>query len=121
MSFILQLPAHIGQTPGLALDAQNRLVLFHRSGRVWDEYSFNEKNIFNSSLGAIPNNTIALVDSETGKLVEEHGKGQFYMPHGLTIDGQGNLWVTDVGSHQVVKMDSKFNPLMTIGEKMVPG
>lgn len=26
---------------------------------------------------------------------------RFYMPHGLTIDKQGNLWVTDVGLHQV--------------------
>ena len=37
MSFTLQLPPHIGQVPGLALDPQNRLILFHRSGRVWDE------------------------------------------------------------------------------------
>jgi peptidylamidoglycolate lyase len=26
---------------------------------------------------------------------------RFYMPHGLTIDKEGNLWITDVGLHQV--------------------
>lgn len=74
-----------------------------------------------SSLGAIPNATLAVLDSETGKVLEEHGKGQFFMPHGLTIDAEGNHWLTDVGSHQVHKLDSKFKPLMTLGEKMVPG
>lgn len=24
------------------------------------------------------------------------------MPHGLTIDSEGNFWITDVGSHQVL-------------------
>ena len=26
---------------------------------------------------------------------------RFYMPHGLTIDSQGNYWITDVAMHQV--------------------
>jgi len=26
---------------------------------------------------------------------------RFYMPHGLTVDDKGNLWVTDVALHQV--------------------
>ena len=43
------------------------------------------------------------------------------MPHGLTIDSQGNIWVTDVGSHQVHKLDSNFKTLLTLGEKLVPG
>ena len=30
------------------------------------------------------------------------------MPHGLTIDAHGNSWVTDVGSHQVHKLDKDF-------------
>ena len=25
------------------------------------------------------------------------------MPHGLTIDDDGNVWVTDVGLHQVIR------------------
>ena len=26
---------------------------------------------------------------------------RFYMPHGLTVDHASNIWLTDVGSHQV--------------------
>ena len=29
------------------------------------------------------------------------GESQFYMPHGLTIDPEGNFWVTDTALHQV--------------------
>jgi peptidylamidoglycolate lyase len=29
------------------------------------------------------------------------GAHLFYMPHGLTVDHEGNIWVTDVGLHQV--------------------
>ena len=26
---------------------------------------------------------------------------RFYLPHGLTVDHEDNLWLTDVASHQV--------------------
>lgn len=29
---------------------------------------------------------------------------RFYLPHGLTVDNDDNLWVTDVGAHQVFKL-----------------
>ncbi|VDM51591.1 unnamed protein product [Angiostrongylus costaricensis] len=55
------------------------------------------------------------------QIIEEHGKDMFYMPHGLAVDHKGNYWVTDVGSHQVHKLDSSFRPVLSIGEKLVPG
>jgi DNA-binding beta-propeller fold protein YncE len=118
-----ELPAEIGQTAGLAVDAQQNLVLFHRAGREWDEYSFDKANRFNRSLGPITNSTIAVLDSTSGKILSTHGVGHFYMPHGLTIDAEGNLWVTDVGSHQVMKLAKKrnFKPSLVLGEKLVPG
>ncbi|KAL3103281.1 hypothetical protein niasHS_002467 [Heterodera schachtii] len=118
---LLQLSTPIGHVVGMALDPQNRLVLFHRSSRIWDEHSFDENNRFNRSLGAIPNATIAVVDSKSGLLLESHGQNLFYMPHGLTIDSEGNLWLTDVGSHQVHKLDKFFRPTMSLGEKLTPG
>lgn len=35
---------------------------------------------------------------------------RFYMPHGLTVDHENNIWVTDVALHQVFK----FSPLITL-------
>lgn len=35
--------------------------------------------------------------------------------HGLRLDNDGNIWVTDIGTHVVVKMDSNGNNLMMLG------
>lgn len=46
------------------------------------------------------------------------------MPHGLTIDNENNVWVTDVALHQVFKFGprgSNDKPLMTLGSRFMPG
>jgi hypothetical protein len=45
------------------------------------------------------------------------------MPHGLTVDSQGNLWLTDVALHQVFKFPANggSRPLLELGEAFVPG
>ncbi|KAF1768460.1 hypothetical protein GCK72_000272 [Caenorhabditis remanei] len=111
----------IGQVSGLAINKNGHIVAFHRSGRVWDEKSFNSDETFNKDLGPINNHTFAIIDREK-KVVDEFGAGMFYMPHGLTIDSNGDYWVTDVGSHQVHKIDAKTQKIvMSLGEKLVPG
>nr|CDJ90479.1 NHL repeat domain containing protein [Haemonchus contortus] len=120
-AFILPVSKPLGEISGLAIDPKGRLVAFHRADREWDENSFDKKEVFNKKLGPIKNATIAIIDPSNGKVVEEHGQNMFYMPHGMTIDEKGNYWVTDVGSHQVHKLDSKFHPLFSLGEKLVPG
>jgi peptidylamidoglycolate lyase len=42
-------------------------------------------------------------DASTGQLIKSWGAGLFIMPHGLTIDRDGNVWLTDVGLQQVLK------------------
>lgn len=61
------------------------------------------------------------MDTKSSKIIAEHGSNLFYMPHGLTIDADGNYWLTDVGTHQVIKMDKGFKPTLVLGEKLVPG
>src|SRR5580704_11481711 len=34
-------------------------------------------------------------DAKTGKLMKAFGGGMFIFPHGICIDKQGNIWVTD--------------------------
>uniref|UniRef100_A0A8R1HR21 peptidylamidoglycolate lyase n=1 Tax=Caenorhabditis japonica TaxID=281687 RepID=A0A8R1HR21_CAEJA len=111
----------IGQVSGIAINANDHIVAFHRSNRVWDEKSFNDDETFNKALGVIPNATLAIINREK-KVIDEFGAGLFYMPHGLTIDSNGDYWVTDVGSHQVHKIDAKTQKIvMSLGEKLVPG
>ncbi|VDP18631.1 unnamed protein product [Heligmosomoides polygyrus] len=120
-AFILPVSKALGEISGLAIDKKGRLVAFHRADREWDASTFNEKEVFNKKLGPIKNATIAVIDASNGNVIEEKGQNMFYMPHGITIDEKGNYWVTDVGSHQVHKLDSTFHPVLSLGEKLVPG
>ncbi|KAI6178085.1 Peptidylamidoglycolate lyase [Aphelenchoides besseyi] len=115
-------PTRIGAASGVAVNNENKLVIFHRAGRTWDESSFNPNtNVFNTSLDVIENATLTIIDPNSGKVIGERGHGMFYMPHGLSVDPEGNYWVTDVARHQVIKLNRDFKPILELGEKMVPG
>jgi streptogramin lyase len=49
------------------------------------------------------------------KLVRSFGEGLFTRTHGLKIDSEDNLWVTDVTKNIVVKFNPKGEMLMTLG------
>ena len=52
-----------------------------------------------------------------GKYLRSWGKGLFGNPHGLRVDPQGNVWVTDNGDHQVMKFTPAGKLLLTLGIK----
>ena len=53
----------------------------------------------------IREDTILVLDAASARVKSSFGGGMFHLPHGLQVDGEGNIWVTDVGRHQVVKFD----------------
>ena len=57
----------------------------------------------------------------TGKVLRRWGAGVFYMPHMLRVDSAGNVWVADVGRHQVLKFAPDGQLLMEVGTKLEPG
>ncbi|KAL6040358.1 hypothetical protein STEG23_033873 [Scotinomys teguina] len=74
-------------------------------------------------LGPIEEDTILVIDPNNAAIVQSSGKNLFYLPHGLSIDKDGNYWVTDVALHQVFKLDpqNKEGPLLILGRSMQPG
>ncbi|KAM3655335.1 peptidyl-glycine alpha-amidating monooxygenase isoform 3-T3 [Ammospiza maritima maritima] len=113
----------LGQVSGLALDPENNLVVFHRGDHVWDENSFDSKFVYQQrGLGPIEQNTIIVLNPSNAKLLHSTGKSLFYLPHGLSVDKNGNYWVTDVALHQVFKLGAKDKePLLTLGVPLQPG
>jgi len=111
----------MGAVTGLAVNSQQTLFVFHRAGRTWDSGSFTEDNHFRGT--PIANSTIFIIDPESGHVLQEHGANQFLMPHGLSIDKEDHIWLTDVGLHQVFKFHpADFSkPLLTIGIAKEPG
>ncbi|XP_050009431.1 peptidyl-glycine alpha-amidating monooxygenase isoform X7 [Alexandromys fortis] len=113
-----------GQVSGVALDSKNNLVIFHRGDHVWDGNSFDSKFVYQQrGLGPIEEDTILVIDPNNAAILQSSGKNLFYLPHGLSIDKDGNYWVTDVALHQVFKLDphSKEGPLLILGRSMQPG
>lgn len=110
------LPANftLGSPTGLGLDSKGNIIAFHRSGRTWETMPI-------SNLPVIKENTISVIDSKTGEILNSWGNNLFIMPHGLEVDNQDNIWVTDCGLHQVFKFDPNGNLLMTLGEARVSG
>ncbi len=88
----------LGQVSGVGVDSHNHVFVFHRGDRP-----------------------ILSFDDGTGKIIASWGDGMFAFPHGLTVDRQDNVWVTDTEHHQVFKFTHNGELLMTVGAKDVPG
>jgi peptidylamidoglycolate lyase len=104
----------MGQPTGLDLNSKGELVVFHRARRKWS-YLRNMPRL------PIDQPTILVLDTATGKVLRSWGSGIFIMPHGLAIDHDDHVWITDVGLHQVFKFSAKGELLLTLGEKGKPG
>jgi peptidylamidoglycolate lyase len=102
----------LGLCAGVGVDSHNHVFVFHRCGRQW---------VTPFPTDPIPQATISVIDGATGKLLRSWGAGRFVMPHGLTIDHEDNVWLTDVALHQVFKFTNKGDPLLTLGEASHPG
>ena len=102
----------LGQATGVGIDSHDNVFVFHRAERRWSE-PFPKDPIKYS--------TIACFDGETGRQIASWGENMFIMPHGLTIDDEDNVWLTDVGRHQVFKFSHDGQLLLTLGEREVSG
>src|SRR5687767_6802169 len=67
-------------------------------------------------------------DRSTGKVLRSFGAGMFVLPHGIHVDRDGNVWVTDsqgnkagTKGHQVIKFSPDGKILMRIGHPGMAG
>ena len=102
----------LGLCAGVGVDSHDHVFVFHRRERVWSTPFPTEP---------IAATTVSIIDGKSGKLITSWGAGLFIMPHGLTIDREDNVWLTDVGLHQVFKFTPDGKLLLTLGERATPG
>jgi peptidylamidoglycolate lyase len=104
----------LGVTSGVGVDSRGNVHVLHRAGRNWyEDRPFPADPIARS--------TIMVFDGASGALLRRWGEGVFIMPHGLTVDSQDNVWVTDVGLHQVFQFSPEGQLLLTVGARAHPG
>jgi peptidylamidoglycolate lyase len=102
----------LGQVSGVGIDPDGLPLVFRRAEHDW---------VTPLPTDPLPESTILRIDPDTGELVQGLGAGLFAMPHGLTVDPKGHLWLTDVSLHQVVELDATGHELLRLGERGVPG
>ena len=102
----------LGQATGVGVNDKGEVLVFHRAGRTWTEPFPTDP---------ISAATVWVFDGKTGRLVRRWGSGMFIMPHGLTVDQDNNVWLTDVGRQQVFKFSPEGRLLFTLGERGVAG
>lgn len=99
-----QLPVGIqwGQVIAVDPDAHGNIWIFHRADPAVLEFD------------------------PSGKLLKSFAKGMFVQAHGLAIDRDGNIWVSDSQGkdgkgHQVFKFSPEGKVLMTLGRAGIAG
>jgi DNA-binding beta-propeller fold protein YncE len=99
-----QLPPGVqwGQVINVAPDAHGNIWVFHRSDPAILEFD------------------------ASGKALNSFGAGMFVQAHGLAVDSDGNIWVTDAQGkdgkgQQVFKFSPEGKILMTLGKPGVAG
>ena len=85
------------ETSGVAVTSKGHIIAFHRA-----------------AAGKAP----LLEFDENGRFVKAFGADLgITRAHGLRVDANDNIWITDVNIHQVLKLDAQGKVLMTLGKK----
>jgi hypothetical protein len=93
-------------------------------GEIWAIDRCGDGTCDGSSMAAVHQ-----IDPKTGRPIRSIGQGLFAMPHGLHVDKDGNVWVTDAAiakkggpkGQQVIKMSPDGKVLMRLGVAGVSG
>ncbi|WP_233999603.1 peptidyl-alpha-hydroxyglycine alpha-amidating lyase family protein [Erythrobacter sp. CCH5-A1] len=101
--------AKFGEVSGVDVDAAGNVWVLHRAGRKWAE-PFPKEPIAEPTVFKF---------SPEGKLLAQWGAGQFIMPHGISIDPAGKVWITDVAREQVLRFSPEGALELTLGEQGV--
>jgi len=75
----------LGQVSGVAVDSHNQVFVFHRAENSW---AADKTHVIASA-------TVLCFDGGSGKLISSWGQNRFIEPHGLRVDRNDNVWVTD--------------------------
>jgi peptidylamidoglycolate lyase len=105
------LPADVsmGEAAGVAVDSHNHVFVFHRPGRGFDP----------AATTPLADPAVLVIDAVTGRLIRAWGAGTFLVPHGITIDRANNVFLTDVGLHQVFTYTHDGALIRAVGEPRV--
>ncbi|ASJ91022.1 peptidyl-alpha-hydroxyglycine alpha-amidating lyase family protein [Porphyrobacter sp. CACIAM 03H1] len=101
--------AKFGEVSAVDIDAAGNVWVLHRAGRKWEEPFPGEPIAEPTVFKFAPD----------GTLLAKWGAGLFVMPHGISIDPEGKVWITDVAHEQVFRFSPEGQLELTLGERGV--
>jgi peptidylamidoglycolate lyase len=106
-----QLPAGMafGDMSGVDIDNDGNVMLVHRGATDTPRGS------------KVAEPVVVTIHPQTGKVLQTWGANTFMNPHGLTVDHENNVWITDTQLHQVFKFTHDGKLLFKIGEEQKSG
>jgi peptidylamidoglycolate lyase len=107
--------AFLGQVAGVDVDSHNHVFIFQRGS---DRNSLTKPP---APMERVKEPAVLVFDGDTGRLINQWGANEFVRPHGLTIDYEDNVWLTDNSLHQVFKYSNDGRLLLTLGKAGEPG
>lgn len=90
--------SHWGVMPALSIDSRGTIYAFQRGDP-----------------------SLVILFDAVGRFLKSWGEGMFPDAHGLRVDRENFIWVTDRGLHQVLKFTSDGKLVMALGKKGVAG
>jgi peptidylamidoglycolate lyase len=101
----------LGECAGVAVDSDGHVLIFHRPGRGFEP----------GATAPLPDPAVVEVEAESGALIRAWGANQFVVPHGISVDGDDNVYLTDVGLQQVFKFSHDGKLILALGTPGVGG
>ncbi|MFF0574886.1 peptidyl-alpha-hydroxyglycine alpha-amidating lyase family protein [Streptosporangium saharense] len=98
-----RLPAGTGIGSGVAVTGSGEVLLLHRGGGAFATDRMMDVD------------PIVVLDAGTGAFLRSWGSGMFASPHGVSVDGRGRVWVTDVTTNHVTVFTPEGRLERTIG------
>ena len=106
-----------GSTAGVDIGPDGNIWAYDRCGAGGGSYALTD----GCNTSSVP--PILKFNHSTGRVLANFGEGIFVLPHGLHVDQEGNVWVTDsrgnkekTKGHQVIKFSPDGKVLMKLGK-----
>jgi DNA-binding beta-propeller fold protein YncE len=86
----------LGRVSGVTSDAEGDVYVLHRGSDA---------------------DPVVVFDRKGTRMIRSWGRGMFTKPHGIRVDPQGDVWITDVGDHRVLKFSREGRLIFELGER----
>ena len=103
--------AVFGEPMAVDVDSHGHIFILHRAGHDDTDGEGAE---------TISEPTVFML-AANGKLLGKWGAGTFVEPHGLSVDGDDKVWITDTARQQVFRFSHEGTEELVLGERGVAG